>query len=348
ASLAPVTLRFSEATAMEAKSNKLPGQGVQVVVVDAAPDPATDYPHGLIVRTIIDGGDQSDPEVSVGIAPAATVTDQPFYNAPRGNEGDGKVAPSADNLATKLNGVADRAKKKQPTIVVVPVEVSRTKALTKALDRLFAAGVLVVAASGDRPGEGDFLEDFQGSVKPGEDAVNAIWPAADSRVVSVGVTQPGDLSETLRNSGVDLAAPGTGAVARGFNGGWCVVSSTSTHWATAQVAGVAALVWSAYPNASAKDLRHRLQSTASGNGGDASPLIGYGEVQPLAALDRSSDALGRKKNDEEKALRGKVPPERADLLAQTRDKAVWWGIGGGGALVVLLILRPVLSRRRSR
>lgn len=336
------------ATELLSKAGRKPGQGVTVVVVDADPAADTDYPHGLIVRSIIDGADQADPPVDVGIAPAATVSDLPFYNAPRGTDDDGKVPPTADNLAHQLDAVANQAQPRRPTIAVVPVEVSRTPALEKALARVIAAGVLVIAASGDRPGEGDFLEEFQGAVKPGEDAVNAVWPAADSEVVSVGVTDPGDLSSTLRNSGVDLAAPGTGAVAKGFNGGWCVVNRTSTHWAAAQVAGVAALVWSAYPKESAKQLRRRLEGTAGGNGGEASPLIGYGEVQPIEALQRAAEALGPRDERAEKVARGKVPPERADVLADTREKAVWWGIAGGGALVVLLILRPVLNGRRAR
>ena len=346
---ANIALGVPDATELLAKRGKSPGQGVTVVVVDASPDPETDYPHGRIVQSIINGDDQTDPSVDVGIAPDADVSHASFYNAPRGAEDDGKIPPTGDSLAQQLNGVADKARPQHPTIAVVPVEVSRTPALTKALDRVAKAGVLVIAAAGDRPGEGDFLKDFQGAAKPGEDAAGAIWPAADDdHVVAVGVTDPGDLSATLRNSDIDLAAPGTGAVARGFNNGWCVVSRTSTHWAAAQVAGVAALVWSAFPKESAAELRHRLQGTAGGNGGEASPLIGYGEVQPLEALQRSSEALRRQDQREEKVARAKVPPERADLLADTREKAVWWGIAGGGALVVLLILRPVLNRRRAR
>ena len=41
-----------------------------------------------------------------------------------------------------------------------------------------------------------------------------------------------------------------------------------------------------------------------------------------------------------------VPEEPDDVLASTRENAVWWGLVGGGTLLLALVLRPVLARRR--
>ena len=95
----------------------------------------------------------------------------------------------------------------------------------------------------------------------------------------------------------------------------------------------------------------RLVNTANGTTDDPTPLTGAGVVQPL----RGADPPARARNDGRWSARSCRPsadaqataPEPADdLLASTRDDAVWWGLIGGGLLVVALLLRPVLARRR--
>ena len=41
-----------------------------------------------------------------------------------------------------------------------------------------------------------------------------------------------------------------------------------------------------------------------------------------------------------------LPQEDPDLLSDTREELVWWGLVGGLALAAALVLRPVLARRR--
>ncbi|GAA4814909.1 hypothetical protein GCM10025786_20450 [Nocardioides caeni] len=348
-------LHVGEATALLARRGIGPGEGVRIVVVDSGitghdgSGPSTlDYAHGLTAAGIIAGPDQDDPGVEVGIAPAATVEGRTFYTHPRGSD-DG-VTPTSDGLATALRGVADdRSAGRLPprTIVLVPIEVAHSTALESAVDRLVRTGVLVVAAGGDRPApESGFLPSYSGEAEPGEDAARDVWPAADDRTLAVGASTDGALGSVLRSSAIDVAAPGTGAVSRGLNGGWCRVTSVSSHWAAAQVAGIAALVWSANGDESATRIRARLVTTASGNTLGASPLVGHGVVQALEALERVP-STGRSDRDEDTTARpADAPRARADVLAPTRERAIWWGLGGGGALAVLLILRPVLARRR--
>ena len=81
-------------------------------------------------------------------------------------------------------------------------------------------------------------------------------------------------------------------------------------------------------------------------------LVGAGEVQALEALTRPMEIDdGRARTsararscDEPQVL--SVPEEPDDVLASTRENAVWWGLLGGGVLLLALVLRPVLARRR--
>ena len=127
----------------------------------------------------------------------------------------------------------------------------------------------------------------------------------------------------------------------------CVVATPSTDWAAAEVAGVAALVWSARPAMNADALRDWLERTADGGGQRQGNTMGYGVVQPLSAVTLSPSALSGGPNTP--VSRPAVAPDPpADVLAKTRHNAVWWGLFGGGALVVALLLRPLFARRRDR
>ncbi|GAA3662334.1 hypothetical protein GCM10022237_22750 [Nocardioides ginsengisoli] len=315
------------------------GAGVTVIVVDSTDQSA----HGTAVGGIVVGRDQTAPtEVGVGIAPEAGLQSRPFYDVPAGNGGgDNGREPSSSALAGVLDGIHPGKR----TIVLVPTQVARSAALENALDRLTRAGALVVAAAGDRPAEGVFPDQLA-TRKAGEDAAGVIWPAAHPGVLSVSASDPGawDQGTVLRNSGVDLAAPGADTVSIGLNGGHCALTQASSAWAAAEVAGVAALVWSAFPTDDAARLTTRLEQTASGNGGPTSPRIGYGVVQPVEALQRRLDAMSRPRA--EPPVPAQAPRPAADVLATTRSRAVWWGLGGGAALVVLVVLRPLLARRR--
>lgn len=355
--LASEALDVPRATALAAKEGvREAGDGVTVVVVDApfgGLDPATfeglDTGHGVTVAGIIRGRDQQSPPVPVGIAPGARLEERPFYVATSGSGDDGKPEPTSAALGRVLSGLAGDVRSGrlgERTVVVVPTEVQATPALRAAVGRLHAAGALVVAAAGDR-GAAEFLDDYDdGGPAAGEDAAADVGPAASDDVLTVGVSSPG-ATNVLRNSQTDVAAPGLGSVSISVEGGGsCLVTSVSSHWAAAQVAGVAALVWSVHRGDTADELRARLEGTATGNGSQASPLTGFGMVQPVEAIQRPVEGMDGTGAGGEVVPRGEVPEERADLLATTRRDAVWWGLAGGGALVVLLVLRPVLARRR--
>lgn len=349
------TLHVEEAQALARRAGRAPGEGVTVVVVDSGTGgfqgtAPVDLPsgHGFAVAGIVAGPDQQQPDrVRVGIAPAARLVDARFYDVPAPAD-DGEVAPTSGGLAARLGELAAaRAGGTLPgrVVVVVPTQVPHSPELEAQVDRLVRSGVLLVAASGDRPqAEGAFPDEYAGDPAPGEDAAEVVWPAAHPKVLAVGVSTPGARGSVLRSSAVDLSAPGAGAVSRALNGGWCVVDGASTAWAAAQVAGVAALVWSVHADEDADELRSRLEQTASGNGASSSPITGYGMVQPVEALQRRLPPVAA---DRQQQVRPARPPRaQADVLEGARHDAVWWGLGGGAALVVLLLLRPLLGRRR--
>lgn len=349
---ANLSLHVAEARALVAKAGRKPGKGVTVVVVDTD---ITGFPnvaelpsgHGFAAAGIIAGPDQPDPKVEVGIAPSAGLRGVRFYDSPERTQ-DGEQVPTAAGLTQALSGLADQRAGGSlggKVVVLVPTQVPHSPELEAQVDRLVDSGVLLVAASGDRPAnEGGFPDGYEGEPKKGEDVADLVWPAAHPGVVAVGVSTPGSSGTVLRSSAIDLAAPGADAVSRGRNGGWCVAAPASTAWAAAQVAGVAALVWTMHPDEDATRLRTRLEQTASGNGGPSSPITGYGVVQPVEAIQRDVAEMGAERKDKVEPAR--PPRAEADVLAGARHDAVWWGLGGGAALVVLLIVRPLLSRRR--
>lgn len=110
-------------------------------------------------------------------------------------------------------------------------------------------GAVVMAAAGN---------DASGSVKE--------YPAAEGAygLVPVAATTVDRRLAKFSNSGswIDFAAPGEGITSAAAGGGWATWSGTSM--ASPLAAGVAALVRSAWPGLSGKEVAQRMKRTASG------------------------------------------------------------------------------------
>ena len=379
---APVAaLRIDEAHALLRARGREPGDGVVVAVVDDGVAPGV-LPrlvtgpkvsagrelvgwHGTAVAGIVAG--PPDGNRTIGFAPAATVVDVRVYDSLTPGEGESGLAPEA--VAAGLQGLADRQEQLGTDLVVVPRPVSRTDGLDAAVEALTDAGVVVVAASGDRPDEeseplyADYGPDEEtGRVgsepQPGEDAARDAWPAGYDdvpTVVAAASTAPPGVDvvgSVLQSSAIDVAAPTSGAVGYGMNRAPCVVPDLGTDWAAAEVAGVLALLLSYYPDETGAQVVARLYASATG-GRDRTPgnvLTGHGVLQPVEALraplrpGRDGEISGSRVRDRDN-VPAAVPAPEPDVLAATRRHAVWWGLLGGGALLVAVVLRPVLSRR---
>ncbi|WP_134741010.1 S8 family serine peptidase [Nocardioides sp. 503] len=382
-------MQVAEAQRIAARSGTEPGAGVTVAVLDSgvaqsdrlepvlqgvSSGKSTELldPQGTAVAGLIAG--RGKPDQPIGIAPGARIMDVRVYDRNQANDPAAELEPSMDRLLAGLRQVAAL-----PRGAVGVVNVSLTLTLPEelrddlrdVLADLAAKDVVVVAATGDRPEEGQPLyADFgyaeregedAGKPPPGEDARGGTWPASASNVVAVNATAtslvedevvPGDAAnEVLRSSATDVAAPTRDAVSLGMDGAsTCLVSDVSTVYAAAEVSGVVALLRSTFDE-SAPQIVARLTSSATGSPTSSNVLTGHGVVQPVEALTLASTPgrkgqLSRTTIVDEGNERAQVPREKVDVLASTKRNAVWWGLLAGGGLVVAMLLRPVLARRR--
>lgn len=308
--------------------------------------------QGTVTAGVVAGAARADGQ-PVGVAPAAQIVDVRVFT-----DQDSDIAverPSAPALADGLSWIADRARDLGIEVAVVPFAVRTSPALRAAVKAVQRAGVVLVAATGDRPAEGaEFSGEFDGDTKR-EDAGPLFFPAGYPKVVAVSSTGDGGpapvTDSVVKNSRTTVAAPSYDSVSYGLNGHTCLVQPTSTGPAAGIVAGVAALLRQRFPQDTPAQTVARLVNTADGTTDDPTPLTGAGVIQPYEALTRplAPDKAGdveRTVVHAEADTRATAPEPADDLLASTRENAVWWGLIGGGLLVVALMLRPVLARRR--
>ncbi|RZQ51646.1 alkaline serine protease [Pseudoalteromonas phenolica] len=112
------------------------------------------------------------------------------------------------------------------------------------------------------------------------------YPASYDAVVSVAAVDSSESKASFSqyNSQVEIAAPGVNVNSTWNNNGYKSISGTSM--ATPHVSGVAALVWSHFPNCSNQQVRDALNATAKDKGSAGRDTsYGYGIVQAKAAYD---------------------------------------------------------------
>jgi membrane-anchored mycosin MYCP len=352
------------------RNGRLPGDGVVVAVLDsgvggpvplAAPQvnvaavfPGAQYFHGTAVAGIIAGPPSG--EDRIGIAPGAKILDIKIYDDD--DRTDGSVAVSTDTVFAGLEKVEELLPTQPIKVVNLSVAVPDDVGVKAIIGRLWRKGVIVVASTGNRPGNPDdpLMADF-GAFEAGENAAQTIFPAGYDDVVgattTIGGLPAGEVvtNYILQSTAIDVAVPTSGALTYSpATGAPCVLKQPATSWAAAEVSGVLAALASAYPDEGPAQLVTRLEATASGRVDVPSPLTGAGLLQPYAAMTRplTVDAQGgydrtRPVQSQERAV---APEARADPLVSTRENMVWFGIVGGGVLVLALVLRPVLARRR--
>jgi hypothetical protein len=128
-------------------------------------------------------------------------------------------------------------------------------------------GVLIVAAAGN------------------DQAAQLAWPAADSRVVSVGAIDKAEQQVSFSNSGpqLQLTAPGYGVQTAWLDGQRVYVDGTSA--SAPIVAGAIAAVMSQNPNLSPQQAADLLARTANDGGAPgADPAFGHGILNLATAL----------------------------------------------------------------
>lgn len=145
--------------------------------------------------------------------------------------------------------------------------------LRRAVANAVKAGALIVAAAGNDGADG----------KPAN-----TYPAAYPGVLAVAASDRNDERAFFSQAGdmVDVAAPGVGMVSTVPEGGQCTADGTS--FAAPYVAGVAALLKQKNPDWTAAQIATRIEETAQRPGRGPNQYIGWGVVDPVAALSDTS------------------------------------------------------------
>ncbi|OJX93839.1 MAG: hypothetical protein BGO96_10140 [Micrococcales bacterium 73-15] len=316
--------------------------GVDVVGVDAeVTDGRADaYDHGTAVATLL-AGRATEGSGLIGVAPDALVIPIRVYYAVGDDAERRGVELTEARLAAGIRAAIDA----DADVVVVAVSSYRDDpAVRAAVEAAEAAGALVVASMGN-------------VTRDAAEVDQPRYPAAYPGVLAVA-----GIGEGWQDGGghvgehADLAGPGIAVLAGLPNGSDCVVgeAGSSTSWATAQVAGAAALLVERFPDEGPEMLAYRLTATAARPDPDGwSEAPGWGLVQPRAALELVDDGSWRGV-DSPRVVRPSIDPVAVepvkvipvtDPWVDTRRTVAWWAVAGAAALLAVVITG---SRRSGR
>ncbi|ABK71297.1 type VII secretion system ESX-3 serine protease mycosin MycP3 [Mycolicibacterium smegmatis] len=271
--------------------------------------------HGTSVAGLIAG--QPGPDGFSGVAPEARLIsirqNSPRF-APRTPGADSeatRAASDAETLARAVVRAADMGARVINISLVTCLPADRTidQSVLGAALRYAALekdAVIVAAAGNNRGGVSTGAACESNPLPSGTPGDPRNWNGVTSvsipswwqpYVLSVGaVDSTGQPSSfTMAGPWVGIAAPGENivSVSNAPDGGLSnalpserdrLVPLTGTSYAAAYVSGVAALVRSKFPDLTARQVVHRLTTTAQGAARSPSNLIGAGMVDPVAAL----------------------------------------------------------------
>ncbi len=311
--------------------------------------------HGTIVAGIV-GAALDEKSGFSGIAPDATILgirqSSSRFRDVEGGDGVGDV----DTLAAAVRLAADRG----ATVInvssvacVAADDVLDDRALGAAL--AYAVDVknaVVVAAAGNVGGHGSCpKQNVTSGSQPDWEHVDVVASPCwyDDYVLTVGSARAdGTASEfSLGGPWVDVAAPAEGVVSLSPAGEGVVdqapdsaepQSISGTSYAAPMVAGVVALLRSAMPYLTARQVMKRIEDTALTPGAGWNPVLGRGIVDVVGALDNVGLTAARH-SAPARALTGERSP-----VGSTRPALVASALGI--ALAVVLISVPRLRRRR--
>lgn len=321
------------------------GRGVTVAVVDTGVDGSQPFLAGAVLPglDVINGGGAANTDCDghgtfvagivagrqlpgfgfSGVAPEATILPIRQANSPL----DG----NAQSLADGIRAAVDQHARVINVSIVSP---QPTLALALAVRYALARGVVIVAAAGNDFSQGNAVQ----------------YPAGFPGVLAVGAVdangQRASFSETGPNIGV--VAPGTDLLGPGAGGPGLVTTAGGTSFAAPFVAGVAALVRAYHPRLSAAEVIRRIEITADHPpGGLPSPSLGWGEVNPYAAV---TAVLPGEQHDVAVARPSAVPPPAAahPEAGKAADRAAAFGMTAIVVAVLVLLSAAIVRRGRQR
>jgi len=233
------------------------GFGPSVPAVDTVMTSKVCY--GTEVSSLIAGHGHSaagGTDGTVGVAPHATI--MPIVVVPA----TGGLPTVPDTVQAIESAVSGGAK-----VIQIDYKTHDDPQIAVALDGATAHGAVVVAPVGD---DGDVQHTFA--------------PANVSGVLAVaGVQQNGQYwPSSVPGGNVSVAAPATDMTVEGPWTNYVVKSGTAC--AAALVSGEVADLWSLHPTWTPAEIRKTVIDTASGHGKRLNNKIGYGVVNPTAAM----------------------------------------------------------------
>jgi hypothetical protein len=316
------------------------GDGVQEPGVST--DKAAEHASGMAALITGTGAGKGGQPGVMGVAPSATVRHYAVTlnsDNPCNLDGSSGIAPGIDQA------VADGAQ-----IISISLSGDVGTGNLEAIAKAERAGVIVVAASNNRGG------------------TNLGWPASANGVVSV---ESADVNLQLNDEAVTsplLSVVAPGEVIRRIlwsDGHWDTYGfSNGSSDATAWTAGALALVWSAYPDASANQIiQTLLRSTGKGGGQlNRDNSWGYGVVSigGMLKVDPATypdvNPLLRKDASAKPAYTDVVPPAPTSGATDASGGGDKSGLSqtllivGVGVLILVILIgiavAVVLTRRR--
>ena len=183
------------------------------------------FGQGTNLAGLVAGGAREDGEAT-GVAPAASIVDLRVYAAPLDS---GALDVPTENVTAAVRWLVEHAEADGIGVVVVGFDVEGDAALARAVRDLARRDVVIVAATGDRPIDGQpGFEEYGGAPAPGEDVSGQVLPAGYDGVLGVtstagGVASADASTSVLLSRDIDVAVPTYGAVALAPNGATCAI-----------------------------------------------------------------------------------------------------------------------------
>jgi membrane-anchored mycosin MYCP len=266
----------------------------------------------------------------VGLAPEATII--PIRQNDEKNSG--KSDTMADAIRYAVEQHADVINISQDTAEPLGPDSDLAKAVRDAL----AHQVVVVAAAGNDGTDGQSRDTY---------------PAAFPGVLAVAASDRDNERATFSQPGpfVGVAAPGVDIVSTVPGNGQCLDNGTS--FSAPYVAGVAALLCGEHPQWTAREIVARIEQTAERSINGHDNFVGWGVVDPLAAVGGDSTPIESPRPDPGPPKPPAPEPAKLTLGETPQDRGrryATYTLGIGGVLVAVVggtavILRD--SRRRA-
>jgi membrane-anchored mycosin MYCP len=326
--------------------------------------------HGTEVAGIIAADPGTDDIGFRGIAPKATILSirQSSGNFEFDDPNDDQEALTAGSLDTLAMAIINAANA-DADVINMSVDSCRPVSagpITDSEKAVYAAvryaveekDAVLVASAGNL---GDRTCKDQNSSDPRNPTLVVTPPWFSEYVISVAAMgKDGAVAGfSIQGPWVSVAAPGTEIISlnpadkstlanetRDQEGKRAPIEGTS--FAAPYVAGLAALVREKHPDLTAKQVMHRIKSTAShpaaNDGRDT--LVGYGMINPVAALTQRIPAEEGEKPDQAVDMPFEMPPPYERNWAPMQVAMIGTGGGVGLLLLTLFVVHTVRRNRR--